>query len=312
MEHGSHSCLGRSGHSELWVSNRDGSQARQADELRGRRARGKPLLERRRHVDRVRRDRAPAAAGVSTSSPLTAAPRKPLISDDFNNIRPSWSIDGQWIYFASNRTGDWQIWKMPSAGGTPEQITRAAAGTRSFRRMADTSTTRSPRPSRVSGKSRSREATKSRSSSGAGRWVSTSQTRESSSWMPPRSRRRRSRCSASPRRQLVPVARLPAGLRLAASRYFTVTRDGRSMLYTRSIQWTSDIEMLREFVGIGDLALGQCAPSLAPDDVPSTSPRAFMTPLCSAVGTHDELRRIARRHMAGERVGGRTRPRHVT
>ncbi len=45
-------------------------------------------------------------------------------------------------------------------------------------------------------------------------------------------------------RKRVPVAWLPAGVRLAASPYVTVTRDGRSMLYTRIDQWTSDIEML--------------------------------------------------------------------
>ncbi len=51
-------------------------------------------------------------------------PVEPLTSDDFRNVRPSWSLDGRWIYFGSNRTGDWQIWKTPSVGGTPEQVTR--------------------------------------------------------------------------------------------------------------------------------------------------------------------------------------------
>ena len=35
---------------------------------------------------------------------------------------PFWSRDGRWIYFASNRTGEDQIWKTPSTG--PEQATQ--------------------------------------------------------------------------------------------------------------------------------------------------------------------------------------------
>ena len=38
---------------------------------------------------------------------------------------PSWSRDGKWIYFASNRSGAWQVWRAPSEGGGPEeQVTR--------------------------------------------------------------------------------------------------------------------------------------------------------------------------------------------
>jgi Tol biopolymer transport system component/DNA-binding winged helix-turn-helix (wHTH) protein len=51
------------------------------------------------------------------------APR-PLLQDTFSNPVPRWSHDGQWIYFASNRTGDWQIWKIQKSGGSPVQVTR--------------------------------------------------------------------------------------------------------------------------------------------------------------------------------------------
>ena len=47
--------------------------------------------------------------------------------------------------------------------------------------------------------------------------------------------------------QIVPVARLPPGVRLHGSSYLTVTRDGRSMLYSRFDLWMSDIEMLPGF-----------------------------------------------------------------
>jgi Tol biopolymer transport system component len=35
----------------------------------------------------------------------------------------SWSRDGKWIYFESDRSGVFQIWKAPLAGGTAVQVT---------------------------------------------------------------------------------------------------------------------------------------------------------------------------------------------
>ena len=96
-----------------------------ADQLR-RLARGKPQLECRRQVDRVRRDR-PGQLESLMSSPPTGSPIKPVTLRPIQQRWPSWSLDDQWIYFASDRTGDYQIWKMPSIGGTPKRITRKAA-----------------------------------------------------------------------------------------------------------------------------------------------------------------------------------------
>ena len=39
------------------------------------------------------------------------------------DVVPSWSHDGRWIYFISDRSGDWQMWKMPSNGGAAVQVT---------------------------------------------------------------------------------------------------------------------------------------------------------------------------------------------
>lgn len=38
---------------------------------------------------------------------------------------PSWSRDGRWIYFASDQTASWQIWKVPAEGGSTVQVTAA-------------------------------------------------------------------------------------------------------------------------------------------------------------------------------------------
>ena len=42
-----------------------------------------------------------------------------------DNLSPSWSRDGKWLYFASKRgTEAFQIWKIPVQGGDPVQLTR--------------------------------------------------------------------------------------------------------------------------------------------------------------------------------------------
>ena len=43
---------------------------------------------------------------------------------DYDNSVPSWSRDGQVIYFGSMRSGSWQMWKQNVHGGDPVQITQ--------------------------------------------------------------------------------------------------------------------------------------------------------------------------------------------
>lgn len=44
-----------------------------------------------------------------------------------HDVLPAWSADGKSIYFSSNRTGSFQIFKIPASGGEPVQITRQGA-----------------------------------------------------------------------------------------------------------------------------------------------------------------------------------------
>jgi dipeptidyl aminopeptidase/acylaminoacyl peptidase len=47
-----------------------------------------------------------------------------LTDSPAENAVPTWSRDGQWIYFTSNRDGEHQIWKLPVSGGPPQRVTR--------------------------------------------------------------------------------------------------------------------------------------------------------------------------------------------
>jgi Tol biopolymer transport system component/DNA-binding winged helix-turn-helix (wHTH) protein len=41
-----------------------------------------------------------------------------------NNLCPSWSRDGRYVYFGSDRSGHFEVWRSRANGGIPEQITR--------------------------------------------------------------------------------------------------------------------------------------------------------------------------------------------
>jgi Tol biopolymer transport system component len=43
------------------------------------------------------------------------------------NFGASWSRDGRWVYFTSNRSGRHEVWRVGQAGGEPEQVTREGA-----------------------------------------------------------------------------------------------------------------------------------------------------------------------------------------
>jgi hypothetical protein len=47
-----------------------------------------------------------------------------ITDGDYENSVPSFSRDGQYIYFGSMRTGNWQLWKQNIHGGSPVQITQ--------------------------------------------------------------------------------------------------------------------------------------------------------------------------------------------
>jgi hypothetical protein len=57
---------------------------------------------------------------------IPAEGRKParLTSDAANEVRPSWSHDGQWIYFGWDKGGESRIWKIHPSGGEPVQVSR--------------------------------------------------------------------------------------------------------------------------------------------------------------------------------------------
>ena len=116
----------RSGYSEIWICNADGSQTWQATSLRGF-AGGPQWSPDSRYLVFDYRPRQHSEIytldiGANHARSVAAFP-------DADTSVPSWSRDGRWIYFSSNRGGKgYQIWKVAvkdgMAAGDAVQVTR--------------------------------------------------------------------------------------------------------------------------------------------------------------------------------------------
>ena len=60
---------------------------------------------------------------IYTMEATGSSPRR-VTSEASDENMPLWSRDGKWIYLRSQRTGRFEIWRIPVAGGQPEQVTK--------------------------------------------------------------------------------------------------------------------------------------------------------------------------------------------
>jgi dipeptidyl aminopeptidase/acylaminoacyl peptidase len=111
----------RSGGTEIWTSDADGSNLLRLTSFNG------PYATMPRWSPDGRRlvfdCRSEGNANIYQVDGQGGQPRL-LTTELSEEVAPIYSRDGRWIYFASNRTGDWQVWKMPSGSGSAIQITQ--------------------------------------------------------------------------------------------------------------------------------------------------------------------------------------------
>lgn len=110
----------RSGALEIWLAEGDGSQPVQRTSFEGA-AMGNPRWSPDgQHVSFHASPEGHAALYVLDADGGTP---KRLTESSANTINASWSSDGQWLYAGSDRTGDWQVWKIHAETRAAVQVT---------------------------------------------------------------------------------------------------------------------------------------------------------------------------------------------
>jgi Tol biopolymer transport system component len=111
----------RSGWSEIWIADRDGSHPRQLTNFKAAVAGFPHWSPDGTKIVFHLREQSEATLIVQD---VQSGSLKRLTLGPGNDYSPSWSHDGKWIYFGSERKGGDQIWRVPAEGGPATQVTK--------------------------------------------------------------------------------------------------------------------------------------------------------------------------------------------
>ena len=111
----------RSGKKGIWLCDADGSNTVQLTAFDG-----PPLGSLHWSPDgqQIAAEARPRGHGDIYLVGAGGGPPRPLVADPSDDVQPTWSRDGKWVYFGSDRGGRTQIWKVPAGGGAAVQVTR--------------------------------------------------------------------------------------------------------------------------------------------------------------------------------------------
>jgi len=112
----------RSGYSEIWTCDSDGSNCGQLTSLKGAAGAAHWSPDGRQIAFEFQPGEHRQIYVVDVPGGL---PKIVPTFPDANNLAPSWSKDGLWIYFASDHSkGTFDLWKVAANGGTPLRVTK--------------------------------------------------------------------------------------------------------------------------------------------------------------------------------------------
>jgi Tol biopolymer transport system component len=109
----------RSGTNEIWMCDRDGANALQLTRFGANSGTPRWSPDSRR----IAFDSTERQNDIFVLEVAGGLPRRLTLEASLETV-PSWSGDGRWIYFASDRAGGLQVWKAPADGGPAVQVTR--------------------------------------------------------------------------------------------------------------------------------------------------------------------------------------------
>jgi Tol biopolymer transport system component/DNA-binding winged helix-turn-helix (wHTH) protein len=110
----------RSGIEEVWVADADGSQPIQITRMGS----GHTTNPRWSRDDRVILFNSWTPRSHLYTVGVADGSVTQLTHDQADDLEATWSRDDKWIYFGSNRSGRFEIYRMPGSGGTAVPITR--------------------------------------------------------------------------------------------------------------------------------------------------------------------------------------------
>lgn len=111
----------RSGSDQVWVSGRDGNGAEPITDFDNAFVASPRWSPDGREVVLVA---APSGNTDLYAVDVASGAMRTLVDDAADERVPSWSADGRFVYFASNREDGWQVWRVSRDGRAPTRVTR--------------------------------------------------------------------------------------------------------------------------------------------------------------------------------------------
>jgi Tol biopolymer transport system component/DNA-binding winged helix-turn-helix (wHTH) protein len=114
----------RSGHPEVWVAEMNGTTSTQVTAMEGADLRSVVWSSDGRHIGFVAQ-----SGGESNlfAIPASGGPPSQITDTGAEVLEPRWGRNDRWIYYASNRTGTWEIWRTSLSTSRSQQVTRGGA-----------------------------------------------------------------------------------------------------------------------------------------------------------------------------------------